>query len=253
MNFGTKLDSPNFKSLPSKYKIQLELKDFVINKLQKQLKDMTEELLATKTTLNLIKDQFLNLLKKIINNPKKYPKDLYKGMDISKYISNLSQMDKSINKSELNESNLNKSYSTYIDNNSKSFAFSSRYNTMMEEYLIGLSKRGKYKENSNWIKENNSLITVNIKNKPKIEIENNSLFKRDVNKSEMRLLSEKNRKKNINTKYINRSLSSKSLNKGKTTNNNISQHKTYKNINVNSNINEADKILRYCSPYLYKK
>ena len=85
----TNINSTEFQALPQKYKIQLELKDHIIKKLQNQINEQTEDLLQTKAMLELVKDQFLSLLKKIIQDRKKFPQTIIKTQLVNEYVSNL--------------------------------------------------------------------------------------------------------------------------------------------------------------------
>lgn len=254
----TDLSSPDFKSLPQKYKIQLELKDHLINKLQNQLNDITEDLLQTKAMLSLVKDQFLSLLKKIVQDRKKFPETLIRTQLINDYVLNLSKLrtnqNPQINASSRGDANhssssninrhpnlMNNSYSAYLSNSQNSFAFSSRYNSLMEEHLNNLYRRGKFKENSLWLSFNNDSRKSNIGNsnnyKPynsfyisscpsnniykrkNCDLENSFSSRKSLNQSDIRNLSEirKEQRGKVGAAYenfSNRSYSSKGYNRG---------------------------------------
>ncbi len=294
MYSATNIYEPDFQSLPQKYKIQLEVKDHVIAKLQKQLTDQTEELIQTKAMLDVVRDQFLTLLKRIIQNRQKFPQSIMRTKLINDYIYNLSKLstntkpkissnrkDYLLNSSNSNRSfnHMNSSFSSYIENTQRSFAFSNRYNILFDDYLNNLYQKGKYEDNSAWLKNNSSINNnfekkrnkssssffirsspyMTIYKRKNADMENFS-SRRSLNQTEIRNLSGRKNKLRVGTAYedfSNRSFqirrSNSKGNKYEHANTEVFNTNERRNIHVNM-MNQAagKKIIDYSTPSINK-
>ena len=245
-------------------------------------------LCQTKAMLDLVKDEFLTLLKKIIQDRKKFPPAMYKTKLLKDYVSNLSRINTCQNiknqpykKAELPYSGssrslnlLNTSFQNYIDNTQKSFAFSNRFNNLYDDYLNSLYKRGKYDENSLWLMKNskNNKIMKRTKSsnnsfyissspfrnnfrRKGFDFDNSFSSKKSLNQSDIRNSSEEKGKAKVGSAY--EDFNNRSFQIRRSNSKGISKDKygfKENNIHVSlKNYPKNRKIIDYSSPGLENK